>query len=83
MKYFNELKCLLFVYFRYDKEENLKAGSQQIRKFTHLFVEAKSKYAYNLKHYTSSHEIIGSVEAFSHLSFNYQNFPPVKVFILC
>ncbi|MCL4129532.1 UNVERIFIED_CONTAM: hypothetical protein GTU68_030038 [Idotea baltica] len=65
--------------WRYNKTENLKAGGAAIRTFTHLLVEAKSKYAYNLKHYTVSHEILDSVDAFSHLSFNYFSFPPVKV----
>ncbi|XP_050712511.1 dol-P-Man:Man(7)GlcNAc(2)-PP-Dol alpha-1,6-mannosyltransferase-like isoform X6 [Eriocheir sinensis] len=66
-------------HWRYNKTEHLKAGSTDMRSFSHLLVEAKSKYSYNLKHYTSSHEVISSVEAFSHLSFNYQQFPPVKV----
>lgn len=66
-------------HWRYNKTENMKAGSKSMRSFSHLLVEAKSKYSYNLKHYTSSHEIVSSVEAFSHLSFNYQQFPPVKV----
>lgn len=66
-------------HWRYNKTEHLKAGSREMRSFSHLLVEAKSKYSYNLKHYTSSHEVLASVEAFSHLSFNYQQFPPVKV----
>ncbi|XP_045583564.2 dol-P-Man:Man(7)GlcNAc(2)-PP-Dol alpha-1,6-mannosyltransferase isoform X1 [Procambarus clarkii] len=66
-------------HWKYNKTENMKAGSNDMRSFSHLLVEAKSKYSYNLKHYTSSHEIISAVEAFSHLSFNYQQFPPVKV----
>ncbi|XP_045121143.1 dol-P-Man:Man(7)GlcNAc(2)-PP-Dol alpha-1,6-mannosyltransferase-like isoform X4 [Portunus trituberculatus] len=66
-------------HWRYNKTEQLKAGSRDMRSFSHLLVEAKSKYSYNLKHYTSSHEVMSSVEAFSHLSFNYQQFPPVKV----
>ncbi|XP_071546925.1 dol-P-Man:Man(7)GlcNAc(2)-PP-Dol alpha-1,6-mannosyltransferase [Panulirus ornatus] len=65
--------------WRYNKTENMKAGSRDLRSFSHLLIEGKSKYSYNLKHYTSSHEIVSSVEAFSHLSFNYQQFPPVKV----
>ncbi|KAG0717188.1 putative Dol-P-Man:Man(7)GlcNAc(2)-PP-Dol alpha-1,6-mannosyltransferase [Chionoecetes opilio] len=66
-------------HWRWNKTENLKAGSKEMRSFSHLMVEAKSKYSYNLKHYTSSHDVIASIEAFSHLSFNYQQFPPVKV----
>ncbi|CAL4123043.1 unnamed protein product, partial [Meganyctiphanes norvegica] len=63
----------------YNKTENLQAGSSKLRKFTHLLVEAKSKFSYNLKKYKDTHEILASVEAFSHLHFNYQQFPPVKV----
>lgn len=63
----------------YNKTEELRAGGPELRSFTHLLVEAKTKYAYNLKHYTNSHNIIDAVEAFSHLSFNYQHFPPVKI----
>ena len=64
---------------RYNKTENLRAGGRELRSFSHLLVEAKTKYAYNLKHYSDSHNILEAVEAFSHLSFNYQHFPPVKV----
>lgn len=66
-------------HWRYNKTEHLKAGGPELRSFTHLLVEGKSKYSYNLKHYTTSHQILTSVESFSHLSFNYQQFPPVKV----
>lgn len=67
---------------RYNKTEHLKAGGPELRSFTHLLVEGKSKYSYSLKHYTTSHQILTSVDSFSHLSFNYQQFPPVKVFYL-
>ncbi|XP_064106910.1 uncharacterized protein LOC135215886 [Macrobrachium nipponense] len=69
----------LYDHWKYNKTEKLKAGGQAMRSFTHILVEAKTKYSYNLKHYTTSHEILNHVEAFSHLSFNYQQFPPVKV----
>ncbi|XP_076051946.1 alg12 alpha-1,6-mannosyltransferase isoform X2 [Oratosquilla oratoria] len=65
--------------WRYNKTEGLRAGSQELRSFTHLLVEAKSKYSYNLKHYTTSHQILASIDAFSHLNFNYQHIPPLKV----
>ncbi|KAK7068328.1 dolichyl-P-Man:Man(7)GlcNAc(2)-PP-dolichol alpha-1,6-mannosyltransferase [Halocaridina rubra] len=72
----------LYDHWKYNKTEKLRAGGQAMRSFTHILVEAKSKYSYNLKHYTSSHDILGNVEAFSHLSFNYQQFPPVKVTLI-
>ncbi|KAA0198818.1 hypothetical protein HAZT_HAZT003661 [Hyalella azteca] len=65
--------------WHYNKTEDLRPGSRELRSFSHLLVEAKNKYAYNLKHYADTHRILEAVEAFSHLSFNYQQFPPVKV----
>lgn len=68
----------LFV-FRYCKKENLNADSPEIVQYTHLLVEAKSKYSQNLKPYTNTFEIIESVEGFSHIAFNYNSFPPIKI----
>uniref|UniRef100_A0A2P2HXZ8 Mannosyltransferase n=1 Tax=Hirondellea gigas TaxID=1518452 RepID=A0A2P2HXZ8_9CRUS len=65
--------------WNYNKTEDLRAGGRDIRSFTHLLVEAKTKYAYNLKHYSESHNIMEAIEAFSHLTFNYQHFPPIKI----
>ena len=47
--------------------------------FTHLLIEAKSKYSQNLKPYSRTHEILDSVEGFSHVSLNYNSFPPIRI----
>lgn len=48
-------------------------------RFTHLLLEAKSKYSQNIKPYVNSHEILEFIDGFSSVSFNYNNFPPVKI----
>jgi len=47
--------------------------------YTHLLLEAKSKYSLNLKPYSRTHDILDSVEGFSHISFNYNTFPPIRI----
>lgn len=54
-------------------------GSLEMYQYTHLIVEAKSKFSPNLKPYLNTHEIIDYIEAFHHVSFNYLTIPPVKV----
>lgn len=60
--------------FSYNKTEYLKPGSPELMTFTHLIVEAKSKYSPNLKPYVKTHNIISIIETFSHLQFSYGNF---------
>nr|CAG4649264.1 EOG090X04MD [Scapholeberis mucronata]SVE93564.1 EOG090X04MD [Scapholeberis mucronata] len=66
-------------HWMYDKTENLKPGSPQLRMFTHLIVDAKSKHAYNLRPYSETHEILGHVEGFSHIRSSYHHFPPIRI----
>lgn len=47
--------------------------------FTHLLVEAKSKYSTNLKPYSNTHDILDVIDGFSHITFNYNLLPPVKI----
>lgn len=47
--------------------------------FTHLVIEGRSKHSISIKPYLDSHEILDIVEGFSHLSFNYNIFPPIKI----
>lgn len=61
----------------YNKTEYLNA--EDLMHFTHLLVEARSKYSLNLRPYLQSHEILDSVEGFWHISFNYNNFPPIQI----
>ncbi|XP_039281472.1 probable Dol-P-Man:Man(7)GlcNAc(2)-PP-Dol alpha-1,6-mannosyltransferase [Nilaparvata lugens] len=69
----------LHAHWTYSKQENLKPGSAELMNFTHLIVEAKSKYSPALKVYSQSHDILDSVDGFSHISFNYNSFPPITV----
>lgn len=52
---------------------------EQLMEFTHLLVEARSKYSLNLRPYTLSHEVLDVVEGFWHISFNYNKFPPIQI----
>lgn len=65
--------------WRYSKAENLTSGSKEMMTFTHLLLEAKSKYSQNLKPYSRTHDILDSVEGFSHITFNYNTFPPIRI----
>lgn len=47
--------------------------------FTHLLMEAKSKYSPNIKPYLKTHDILDSVDGFSHISLNYNGIPPIKI----
>lgn len=47
--------------------------------FTHLLIEARSKYSLNLRPFTQSHDVLDTVEGFWHISFNYNNFPPIQI----
>lgn len=63
-----------FLISRYNKTEYLKPGGPELMAFTHLIVEAKSKYSPNLKPYVKTHNIISIIETFSHLQFSYLNY---------
>lgn len=55
-------------------------GSREMyEQFTHLIVEAKSKFSPNLKPYRDTHEIMDFIEAFHQISFDYFTIPPVKI----
>lgn len=57
----------------------MKPGSQELRMFTHLIVDAKSKHSYNLRPYTETHEILAHVEGFSQIRSSYNHFPPIRI----
>jgi len=65
--------------WRYNKTEDLAPGSREMHSFTHLLVEAKSKRSVSLKPYLESHTILGSVDVFSHIQFNYGQLPPLRL----
>lgn len=63
--------------WRYSKNESL--ALEQLQDYTHLLVEAKSKYSPNLKYFAQTHVILDSVESFSQVAMNYKLMPPVKI----
>lgn len=68
--------CFLF---RYSKEENITYDDPKILQFTHLLVEANSKYSATIKPYLMNYDIIDSVDGFSHITWNYNMLPPIKI----
>lgn len=69
---YSNIYCISFS--RYNKTEYLKPGGPELMSFTHLIVEAKSKYSPNLKPYVKTHNIISIIDTFSHLQFSYLNY---------
>ncbi|KAF7991583.1 hypothetical protein HCN44_008954 [Aphidius gifuensis] len=65
--------------WRYSKNESINYEDPEILQFTHLLMEAKSKYSPNIKPYLRTHEIVESVDGFSHIALNYKGIPPVKI----
>ncbi|XP_047033738.1 dol-P-Man:Man(7)GlcNAc(2)-PP-Dol alpha-1,6-mannosyltransferase [Helicoverpa zea] len=61
----------------YSKNESLPV--ELLQDYTHLLIEAKSKYSSNLKSFASTHSILDSVESFSQVAMNYKLMPPVKI----
>jgi len=57
----------------------LTIDNPEMLQFTHLLMEAKSKYSPKIRSYLKTHNIIDSVDAFSHIAFNYNMLPPIKV----
>lgn len=64
-------------HWSYSKDESLEVD--QLQHFTHLLVEAKSKYSPNLKAFSQTHTILDSIESFSQITVNYKLIPPVKI----
>lgn len=61
----------------YSKNESLTL--EQLQDYTHLLVEAKSKYSPTIKVLSQTHNILDSVESFSQIAMNYKLIPPVKI----
>jgi len=47
--------------------------------FTHLIVGSNSRDNENMLHYRYTHSVMSTVPGFSHISFNYNTFPSVKI----
>ncbi|XP_032664149.1 probable Dol-P-Man:Man(7)GlcNAc(2)-PP-Dol alpha-1,6-mannosyltransferase isoform X2 [Odontomachus brunneus] len=67
------------VSWTYSKQENLTVDDPEMLQFTHLLMEAKSKYSPNIKLYLKTHDIVDSVDGFSHIALNYHMFPPIRI----
>ncbi|XP_017793777.1 PREDICTED: probable Dol-P-Man:Man(7)GlcNAc(2)-PP-Dol alpha-1,6-mannosyltransferase [Habropoda laboriosa] len=63
----------------YSKQENLTIDNPEMLQFTHLLMEAKSKYSPNIKPYLKTHDILDSVDGFSHIALNYNMLPPIRI----
>lgn len=63
----------------YSKQENLSIDNPEMLQFTHLLMEAKSKYSPNIKPYLKTHDILDSVDGFSHIAINYNILPPIRI----
>ncbi|CAK1552277.1 unnamed protein product [Leptosia nina] len=64
-------------HWHYSKNESL--DTNQLQAYTHLLVEAKSKYSPSVKAFAQTHTVLDSVESFSHITMNYRLLPPVKI----
>ncbi|KAF6215841.1 hypothetical protein GE061_000176 [Apolygus lucorum] len=63
----------------YNTTGNINLETADVSEFTHLMIEARSKYSKNLKPFFKSHDIIDTIEGFSHIHVSYQSFPPLRV----
>lgn len=63
----------------YSKRENLTVDDPEMLQFTHLLMEARSKYSPNMKPYLKTHDIIDSIDGFSHIGLNYNMLPPIRI----
>ncbi|KOB72102.1 putative glycosyltransferase [Operophtera brumata] len=63
--------------WRYSKNESL--SQEQLQEFTHLLVEAKSKYSLSVKAFTNTHDVLDSIDTFSHIYVTYKMIPPIKI----
>ncbi|XP_063977922.1 probable Dol-P-Man:Man(7)GlcNAc(2)-PP-Dol alpha-1,6-mannosyltransferase [Diachasmimorpha longicaudata] len=64
----------------YSKLENISYDDPEaLQQFTHLLMEAKSKYSPNIKPYLRTHDILDAVDGFSHIALNYNMIPPIKI----
>ncbi|XP_041969114.1 dol-P-Man:Man(7)GlcNAc(2)-PP-Dol alpha-1,6-mannosyltransferase [Aricia agestis] len=61
----------------YSKNESL--NTEDLLHYTHLLIEAKSKYSPTIKSFTQTHRILDSTESFHQIAVNYKLFPPIKI----
>ncbi|XP_071572133.1 dol-P-Man:Man(7)GlcNAc(2)-PP-Dol alpha-1,6-mannosyltransferase [Temnothorax nylanderi] len=63
----------------YSKQENLTTDDPEMLQFTHLLMEARSKYSPNIKPYLRTHDIIDPIDGFSHITLNHNMLPPIRI----
>lgn len=63
----------------YRKDENLKAGDEELHKFDYLLAEVKSKYSPEMRLLRQTHDKIEQVECFSNIGVHYTSFLPIKI----
>ncbi|XP_026817640.1 probable Dol-P-Man:Man(7)GlcNAc(2)-PP-Dol alpha-1,6-mannosyltransferase [Rhopalosiphum maidis] len=69
----------LSAHWTYSKKENLEPGCEELMSFTHLIVGSSSRDNEEMLHYRNTHNVMSTVQGFSHVSFNYNTFPPLKI----
>ncbi|KAI4489855.1 hypothetical protein M0804_004037 [Polistes exclamans] len=63
----------------YSKREDITFTDPEMLQYSHLLIEAKSKYSPNIKPYLKTHEILDSIDGFSHITLNYNILPPIRI----
>lgn len=67
------------LHYSYSKQENFTVGDPEMLQFTHLLMEAKSKYSPNIKPCLKTYDIIDYIDGFSHITINNNLLPPIKI----
>lgn len=62
----------------YNKTEGLDNLSEMLE-FTHLIIETRGPLGKSLRNNVKTHEVIETIQAFSHVSFNYGVVPPIRI----
>lgn len=65
--------------WEYSKNENLKPGDPELHEFKYLLVEAKDKYAPEMRLLTQTHEILEFIECYSNIGLQYDAIIPIKI----
>ncbi|XP_038206936.1 dol-P-Man:Man(7)GlcNAc(2)-PP-Dol alpha-1,6-mannosyltransferase-like [Zerene cesonia] len=64
-------------HWTYSKNESLTP--EELQGYTHLLVEAKSKYSPSVKAFAHTHTVLDSIDSFSQIAMNYRLIPPIKI----
>jgi alpha-1,6-mannosyltransferase len=57
----------------------LNPGCEELMSYTHLIVGSSSRDNEEMLPYRHTHSVISTVPGFSHVWFNYNTFPPLKI----